>query len=41
MCWMGLRIDDKGMRKRIKIERGEKLFEENNFSSGGNCIELE
>ena len=41
MCWICLRVDGKGMRKRIKIERGEKLFEEIIFLLGGNCIELE
>ena len=34
MCQVGLRIDEKGMKNRIKIERGEKI-EENKFSSGG------
>ena len=34
VCRVGLRIDDKGMRNRIKIERGEK-FEEISFLLGG------
>ena len=37
MCRVELRIDEKGVKNRIKIERGEK-FEEISFLLGGNCI---
>ena len=37
MCRGELRIDEKGVKNRRKIERGEKI-EEISFLLGGNCI---